>query len=270
MVARSLVSRIIGTGLLCAAFSIPVSATTFFVPTWQYPNLQAAYNACNNGDVISITSNQSTAGFQISKSITIQNGTLFPAVSIFLSSGFTIAANNITFTNLTIYGKNSSTARCIQVNAGVQGFYMTGCTVSRASGGSTGYGVYDLGSYNSTFSDATFSGTNVGLLATNMNNFAMHYITRRSSFNNPYRNIRTVRNSGDVSWWIESIDFYAGSSNNATCFSAWNNNSSHIPWYWIEACNFRAYGTGSKCTTSETNASMNAINLQGCSLVHCN
>jgi len=266
MATRSMVSRVIGAGILSAAICLPAFSTTRTVPSWAYPNIQAAYDACSNGDVISVTSNQSTAGFQIAKSITIQNGSANPTVSITLSSGFTIAADNVTFTGLKIYGKNSSTARCIQVNAGADYFIMNDCFITKASGGTTGYGVYDLGSNYSTYYGCTFTGTTVGLLAINTNHFQTHLT---GSFNNPYRNIRTVRNSGDISWWLEGISFYAGSSSGATCFSAYNNDSNHIPWYWIEGCSFRAYGTGAKCTTSETSSSMNDINLQACSLIHC-
>jgi len=263
----SLVSRCIGTVALSAAICIPAVAATRTVPSVAYPNILTAYNACNNGDVISITSNQSTAGFQITKTITMQNGSSNPTVSIFLSSGFTIKANNVTFDGLKIYGKNSSTARCIQVNAGFAGFRVTDCIITKASGGTTGYGIYDLGSKNSAFSGITFSGTTVGLFAQNMNNLEMHW--PQNSFNNPYRNIRTVRTSGDIGWWIEAINFYAGNSNGATCFSAWNNDANHVPWYWIEGCTLQAWGTNAKCTKSETSASMNAINLASCTLTHC-
>lgn len=271
MVSRSMVTRIIGAGVLSAAIFLPAFAATRTVPSASYPTITAAYNACNNGDIISITSSQSTAGITIAKSITMQNGSANPTVSIYLSSGFTIAANTVIFNNLKIYGKNASDARCIVVNAGKENFVMNGCTIRQASGGSTGYGVYDNGSFNSGYYGVTFSGTTEGLYGTNMDAFEIHYGSAGNYFTNPYRNIRTrkMNNALQLDWWIEAITFYAGNSNNATCFSAYNANATNIPWYWIEACSFQASGVGAKCTKSETSDAMNAINLQGPTFVSC-
>jgi hypothetical protein len=236
-------------GLLAGAMWIPSVATDRVVPT-TYKTLLGAYNAAVAGDRILVKADVSTAGFAISKSITIESdystSGIIRKISLTSITPLTMDANDITFTNLKIVGYNSS-GTIIRVNAGKSGGGMNNCTIQGpAQYAVRDWGSADNGSYSMGFSQSRIQNTTYGIYGDNVQNCFIF----ATDINSSYRNIRSARTNGStvpIKFYLLSPNLYAGTATNAACIFSQNSDKNRPSRFNWETGSVQAWGAGARC-----------------------
>lgn len=233
-----MLKRFLCVGLLSLAICGSSFGTSRFVPSATYPTLLSAYNASSNGDIIYILSAISSAGFTISKNISIESSSPVDMRQITLTSTtpFTSNYSSVHFVRIKIIGQYNGT--CIKINAG-KSLSLINCELS----GSALYAIRDMGSRSTHYETVKINGAYTGLYGTNMSMITM--VGGGNQFNNIYRNIYSSKSAaGLTGHWISGASMTAGYYSSANNFRGFNTIPAEPSYVLFEGCLFNAV-TGS-------------------------